>query len=202
MSHVPAVRHRSISLNFDNHNTGGSEDEGLSAVPQELFASPLPMESRPNPLAVTLSNLIEESVKLTIDICRQLYTKSSVIILSAGLAGGVHYLACQYSPIASAAIDSSFDGSMALAKYVGLAFLIHVALQPIHQKFTKRNETGRINAHVVRYLTPMALAWIVAYQHGIPVKFAAATLYTLGTFAAIKLLNKGFESALEWIKKL
>ena len=178
-----------------------SDDGGASEDPRMEQRSyvPPPMQSPPNPLAEILSRVIQGSLMFTIKISKQLYMNSSVIVLSAGLAGGVHYLASKYSPIASAATDPSFDGSVALAKFVGLASLIQTALKPIHQEFTNHCETEKkkINAHIVRYLTPIALAWIAAYQHGMPLKFAATTLYTMGTFAAIKLLNMGYEVALE-----
>jgi len=52
------------------------------------------------------------------------------------------------------------------------------------------------NSYAVSYLTPMALAWVVSYATGIPVKFANATAYTVGTFGAMKLLGKGYDYAL------
>lgn len=176
----------------------------------------------PNPLSGFLANFLGAVVELSSKVSHELYTNSSVIVLGAGLAGGVHHFASPLSSLANAALDASFYGSVAVAKYVGLAFFIKTALTPIHETFTREEEkivfgnsrerqsiaveVGKvkefINSHVVSYLTPMALAWIVAYSRDIPVKFAAATVYTMGTFGMMKLLGKGFDFALtKWAQR-
>jgi hypothetical protein len=156
-------------------------------------------------LSEYLAELLEDTVKLAIDVGHKLYTQSSVIVLSAGTAAAVHYFASQNHPILKASIDATFHGSVALAKYVGLAFLLKAALTPVHMHFMGGYEKfpselderkSYINSHVVRYLTPVALTWIVAYTIGIPVKSVEATLYTLGTFGLMKILDKGYEYAL------
>ncbi len=177
-----------------------------------------------SPLSQFLAAFLKSTTELTIGVVHQLYTNSSVIILGAGLAGGVHYFASAHHPLASAALDATFHGSVAVAKYVGLAFFIKTALTPVHEAFTRpavrHDEYGEgqhvghdhwdpkaaprkdlINSHVVSYLTPIALAWIVAYSQGIPVKLAAATLYTVGTFALMKILDKGYDYALRYYDK-
>jgi hypothetical protein len=169
----------------------------------------------PNPLSAFLANFLEAVVALSTKVSHQLYTNSSVIVIAAGLAGGVHHFASQHSSLANAALDASFHGSVAVAKYVGLAFIIKTALTPIHKAFTGevrknisefyenerispevRRAKDTINSHVISYLTPMALAWIVAYSRGIPVKLGCATLYTIGTFGLMKLLGMGYDYAL------
>ncbi len=168
-----------------------------SAARHREFETPH-FNPRPNPLSDFLARFLQAVVGHSFETGNQLYTKSSFIILSGAFAGGVHYFASQQNPILSAAIDPSFHGSVALAKYVGLTFLFSTALQPLHKACFERSENPKemINSRVVRYLTPMALAWIYAYYHGIPVKLATATLYTAGTIGVMKLLSMGYDYAL------
>ncbi len=170
----------------------------------------------PNPLSEFLANFLRAVVDLSTAVSLELYTNSSVIVLAAGLAGGVHHFASPLSSLANAAMDASFHGSVAVAKYVGLAFFIKTAQTPIHEAFTQIKITTShseehnyiqtkakdlINSHVVSYLTPMALAWIVAYTQGIPVRLGFATVYTIGTFGMMKVLSRGYDYALSKMAK-
>jgi hypothetical protein len=179
---------------------------------KRIAENPLPPNAPSNPLSEFLAEFFSSIVELSIEVTGKLYTNSSVIVIAAGLAGGVHHFASQYNSLASAALDASFHGSVAVAKYVGLSFFIKAALTPIHEKFTDEEATVKsskstipyqvgkakdnINSHVVSYLTPMALAWIVAYSRGIPVQLGAATVYTIGTFGLMKVLGMGYDYAL------
>ena len=184
---------------FENKTTSNTYYTHQRADRDEDF---LPPNDPSNPLSVYLAQLLERVEDLCNEVSHQLYTNSTVIVIAAGLAGGVHYFASQKSPLANAALDATFHGTVAVAKYVGLSFFIKTALTPIHERCTHEIESGfsrtkdRINSHVVSYLTPMALAWIVAYSQGIPVKLGTATLYTMGTFGLMKLLNMGYDYAL------
>jgi hypothetical protein len=194
--------------------------------PQKEFRSEgsLPPNVPSNPLSQFLADFLQSVVDLSTEVGSQLYTNSSVIVIAAGLAGGVHHFASQHSSLANAALDASFHGSVAVAKYVGLSFFIKTALTPIHEGFTKAREEyassyqkskpetvvnektlekrkALINSRVISYLTPMALAWIVAYTRGIPVKLGLATVYTMETFGLMKLLGMGYDYALAKYEK-
>ncbi|HSX25083.1 MAG TPA: hypothetical protein VLG69_03910, partial [Candidatus Andersenbacteria bacterium] len=80
-----------------------------------------------NPLSEYLAQLLEKVEDLCNEVSHQLYTNSAVIVIAAGLAGGVHYFASQKSPLANAALDATFHGTVAVAKYVGLSFFIKTA---------------------------------------------------------------------------
>ena len=160
----------------------------------------------PNPLSEFLAEFLSKTVDLATGVGKSLYNNSSVIIIGAGVAGVTHYYG---SGVLNAAVNPGFEGAVAVAKYVGLAFLIKAALVPIHKAYTNRihhqeiysvsQRKEWINNHVVSYLTPMALAWIVAYATGLPVKLLEASGYMVGTFVLLKILDKGvYNNALAW----
>lgn len=162
--------------------------------------------SQPNPLSVFLAKFLGETVDLATGVGKSLYNNSSVIIIGAGVAGVTHYYG---SGVLNAAINPGFEGAVAVAKYVGLAFLLKAALEPVHKAYTNHihhkeiysvsQRKEWINNRVVSYLTPMALAWIVAYATGLPVKLLEASGYMVGTFVLLKILDKGvYNNALQW----
>lgn len=201
--------------NFQTQQYSAYEEiGGPQSFPLRGFGNDFP-NIPPNPLSQFLAGFLRSVVDLSINVSHELYTNSSVIVLAAGLAGSVHHFASPLNSLANAAMDAGFHGSVAVAKYVGLAFLIKTALTPIHEAFTcdrtsliansqRSKEIAyevakvkvNINSHVVSYLTPMALAWIVAYTKGIPVRLGTATVYTMGTFGIMKLLSRGYDYAL------
>ena len=160
----------------------------------------------PNHLSEFLAEFLSKTVDLATGVGKSLYNNSSVIIIGAGVAGVTHYYG---SGVLNAAVNLGFEGAVAVAKYVGLAFLIKAALVPIHKAYTNRIHHQEIysveqrkvwiNNHIVSYLTPMALAWIVAYATGLPVKLLEASGYMVGTFVLLKILDKGvYNNALAW----
>lgn len=160
----------------------------------------------PNPLSEFLANFLGETVVLATGVGKSLYNNSSVIIIGASVAGVTHYFG---SGVLDAAVNPGFEGAVAVAKYVGLAFLLKAALEPVHKAYTNHIHHKQINSvsqrkewinnRVVSYLTPMALAWIVAYATGLPVKLLEASGYMVGTFVLLKILDKGvYNNALDW----
>lgn len=198
----------------DGYNRQNSEVfvNGDSRYPEETRSRTRTSESRDfpphNPLAVFLTEFLKNTVEFAYKVGEDFYQNTSVIIIATGLAGGIHQLASPYGSLANAAVNADFHGSVAVAAYVGLSFIIKTALNQVREKFNGNIEYRElkyqnastlrplINAHVVSYLTPMTLAWIVAYSLDLPVKYANATLYTLGTFGLMKILDKGYEFAL------
>jgi hypothetical protein len=206
----PNTNNRFQETELHEYDTGRPE-----RTPLRAFGGEGDPDVPSNPLSEFLAEFLEGIVNFSMRVSHELYTNSSVIVLAAGLAGGVHHFASPLSSLANAAMDSSFHGSVAVAKYVGLAFFIKTALTPIHEAFAPvekqdnvnsrdrksidveiRKAKDFINSHVISYLTPMALAWIVAYTQGIPVKLGIATVYTIGTFGMMKVLSRGYDHAL------
>jgi hypothetical protein len=195
--------------NYEEYNPENLNKTQYPSQKEFRSEGSLPPNVPSNPLSQFLADFLQSVVDLSTEVGYQLYTNSSVIVIAAGLAGGVHHFASQHSSLANAALDASFHGSVAVAKYVGLSFFIKTALTPIHEGFTKAREEyvssykrkALINSRVISYLTPMALAWIVAYTRGIPVKLGLATVYTMETFGLMKLLGMGYDYALAKYEK-
>jgi len=156
----------------------------------------------PNPLSQFLADFLKSIVNLGSAVRDNLYTQSPVIILTAGTALAINHYAPQYYPSLAGSSDPSFAGSVNVAKFVGLAFLTEAAVAPLFSRIEEivERETdgrirGKIHAKTIHYLNPLALTLIFAYKTGLNVKALHGTLYTVGIFALMKVLGKGYEYA-------
>ena len=166
-----------------------------------------------NALTTYLAESGEYLSNLAKDTCASIVLDLPVIFLTSGIALAVQYFSPQFQPIISASPEPALRGAVAVAKFVGLAFFLQAAIRPyveglIHHaniddrrysdKTSKEALQDIIHAHSIRYLTPLALTVILAYKKGLPVDALKGTLYTAGIFGLMKVLNKGYDSALEW----
>lgn len=158
----------------------------------------------PNPLSEFLATFLNSVVDLGAAIRDNILYKSPVVILSGSAALAANHFAIQHYPSLSGSSDLSFEGSVNVAKFVSVAFLLEAALSPLLQNVQRnilRAEDGaskrKIHAQTIQYLNPMALTLIYAYKTGLSIKALQGTLYTVGIFVLIKVLGKGYDFALK-----
>jgi hypothetical protein len=142
------------------------------------------------------------------NLCYQTIARVTVNLLSSGVALAVQYFGSQFEPRISASAAGGLAAALSVGKFVGLVFLLKNALAPfvdeVLEATEKKSMSGqspmktKIQDYAIRYLTPMALAVIIAYKKGIPVDAAKGTLYTIGIFGLMKLLDKSYGAALQW----
>lgn len=157
----------------------------------------------PNPLSECLALLLRSLVNLGSNIRDNIISQSPVIILSGGAALAANHLATQHYPSLAGSSDLSFEGSVNVARFVAVAFLLEAALTPLFERaeevarHSEIRTKGKIHANTIHYLNPLALTLIFAYKTGLNVKSLYGTLYTAGIFVLIKVLGMGYDRALK-----
>lgn len=167
-------------------------------------------------ISIRLNMLIDETTKAL----RKSVYDFPVICLSAGIGFVANQTISKFAHQFSLSSTPGFEGSLKVAQFVGVAFLMKSALSPfityvilenrhvdskdkdedailsLAKKLTPDTDETRIQHTAVRFLFPLAISTLAARIYGLEIKTVPGALFTASLFGVVHLLGRVYKKAM------